>query len=131
MEELIICRYCGGPVHLVPADRVYGAAAHRLGIQDEQFYQCQRCFARVGCHKGTTHPMGNLANEALRQKRKAAHLAFDGFWKSRNMRRGEAYKWLSEQMQIPTAETHIGSFEIDQCKKVIEICRQADLHIAA
>lgn len=46
-----ICRYCGGVVRLVPAAEVYGmAAAKRLGIEQERFYQCQNCNARVGCH---------------------------------------------------------------------------------
>ena len=88
MENPKICRYCGGTVHLVPAAKVYGsAAAKRLGIEQEKFYQCQNCNARVGCHKGTDRPMGNLANEALRMKRKETHQVFDGFWKSKGMSR--------------------------------------------
>lgn len=51
MEIPKICRYCGGVVRLVPAAEVYGmAAAKRLGIEQERFYQCQNCNARVGCH---------------------------------------------------------------------------------
>lgn len=83
-----ICRYCGGVVHLVSAADVYGmAAAKRLGIEQENFYQCQNCNARVGCHKGTTRPLGNLANEALRMKRKETHQIFDSFWRERGMTR--------------------------------------------
>lgn len=42
-----ICRYCGGVVRLAPAAEVYGAAAaRRLGIEREKFYQCQNCNAR-------------------------------------------------------------------------------------
>lgn len=64
MEIPEICRYCGGTVRLVPASMVYGAAAaKRLKLESEKFYQCQNCNARVGCHKGTTRPLGNLANE--------------------------------------------------------------------
>ena len=51
VEIPTICRYCGGAVHLVPAAKVYGpAAAKRLGLEREKFYQCQNCNARVGCH---------------------------------------------------------------------------------
>ncbi|MFR8333603.1 MAG: hypothetical protein ACLU9S_15630 [Oscillospiraceae bacterium] len=43
----------GGTVRLVPASMVYGAAAaKRLKLESEKFYQCQNCNARVGCHKG-------------------------------------------------------------------------------
>lgn len=97
----MICRYCGGAVHLVPAAKVYGpAAAKRLGLEREKFYQCQNCNARVGCHKGSTRPLGNLANEALRMKRMAKKLR------------------LSEEL------AHIGGFEMDRCQKLIRLCEK-------
>ena len=100
-----ICRYCGGVVRLAPAAEVYGAAAaRRLGIVREKFYQCQNCNARVGCHKGTTRPLGNLANETLRLKRKETHQVFDSFWK--------------EQL------AHIGGFEMDRCQRLIDLCEK-------
>lgn len=93
VEIPMICRYCGGAVHLVPAAKVYGpAAAKRLGLEREKFYQCQNCNARVGCHKGSTRPLGNLANEALRMKRMETHQIFDSFWKERGMSRTQGYK---------------------------------------
>lgn len=67
------------------------AAAKRLGIEQEKFYQCQNCNARVGCHKGTTRPLGNLANETLRMKRKETHQIFDSFWRERGMTRTQGY----------------------------------------
>lgn len=92
VEIPMICRYCGGAVHLVPAAKVYGpAAAKRLGLEREKFYQCQNCNARVGCHKGSTRPLGNLANEALRMKRMETHQIFDSFWKERGMSRTQGY----------------------------------------
>lgn len=92
VEIPTICRYCGGAVHLVPAAKVYGpAAAKRLGLEREKFYQCQNCNARVGCHKGSTRPLGNLANEALRMKRMETHQVFDSFWKERGMSRTQGY----------------------------------------
>lgn len=92
VEIPTICRYCGGAVHLVPAAKVYGpAAAKRLGLEREKFYQCQNCNARVGCHKGSTRPLGNLANEALRMKRMETHQVFDNFWKERGMSRTQGY----------------------------------------
>lgn len=69
MEIPHICRYCGGIVRLVPAESVYGDSAVRLGLKGEKLYQCQNCNARVGCHRGTVRPLGDLANEVLRLKR--------------------------------------------------------------
>lgn len=127
-----ICRYCGGVVRLVSASAVYGeAAAKRLKLQKETFYQCQNCNARVGCHKGTNRPLGNLANEVLRLKRMETHQVYDAFWKRRGMTRSQAYKWLAEQMRLPEHEAHIGSFEMDQCQTVIDLCRKLEKEDAA
>lgn len=75
MKKPTICRYCGGIIRLVPAADVYGSSTERLGMQNEYLYQCQNCNARVGCHKGTTRPLGDVANEILRLKRIEVHYA--------------------------------------------------------
>lgn len=127
MKTPEICRYCGGVIRLVNAERIYGdKAAKRLGLAGEMIYQCQNCNARVGCHKGTTRPLGNVANEALRLKRIETHHVFDAYWKSQHMTRTGAYKWLSQQMRLPVKLTHIGGFEMDQCQQVIELCGGAE-----
>lgn len=122
MKTPKICRYCGGVIRLIPAEQVYGISAARLGQAGEKLYQCQNCNARVGCHKGTTRPLGNVANEALRLKRIETHHIFDAYWKSQKMTRTGAYRWLSQRMRIPAKQTHIGGFEMDQCQEVISLC---------
>ncbi len=118
-----ICRYCGGPIRLVPAKQIYGKSTHRLGMDGESIYQCQNCNARVGCHKGSDRPLGDVANEMLRLKRIETHQVFDAFWKSNHMSRTQAYKWLSQQLRLPEKNAHIGGFEMDQCQKVINMCQ--------
>ena len=125
LEIPTICRYCGGAVRLVSASKVYGpAAAARLGIERQSFYQCQNCNARVGCHPGSTRPLGNLANEALRMKRMETHHDFDSFWKERGMSRTQAYKWMAKKMRLSEELAHIGGFEIDRCQKLIKLCEK-------
>ena len=120
LEIPTICRYCGGAVRLVSASKVYGpAAAARLGIERQSFYQCQNCNARVGCHPGSTRPLGNLANEALRMKRMETHHVFDSFWKERGMSRTQAYKWMAKKMRLSEELAHIGGFEI-----LIKLCEK-------
>lgn len=122
-----ICRYCGGVIRRVTAQKVYGgAAAKRLKLWNEWFYQCQNCNARVGCHRGTMRPLGNVANEVLRLKRMETHQVFDSFWKKQGMTRTAAYKWLSVQMDLPEEKAHIGGFEVDQCQQVIDLCRRTE-----
>lgn len=127
MEYPVICRYCGGVIRLVCAEDVYGRrTALRLGIEEEMIHQCQNCGARVGCHKGSTRPLGQVANEILRLKRMETHKVFDGFWRRRGMGRSDAYKWLAGQMGLPEKKTHIAGFEVDQCQRVIDLCRKYD-----
>lgn len=83
------------------------AAAKRLDIEQEKFYQCQNCNARVGCHKGTTRPLGNLANETLRMKRKETHQIFDSFWRERGMTRTQGYHWMAKKLRLSEQLAHI------------------------
>lgn len=125
LEIPTICRHCGGAVRLVSASKVYGpAAAARLGIDRQSFYQCQNCNARVGCHPGSMRPLGNLANEALRMKRMETHHVFDSFWKERGMSRTQAYKWMAKKMRLSEELAHIGGFEMDRCQKLIKLCEK-------
>ena len=126
-----ICRYCGGVIRSVPAETVYGASTNRLGMKNERIYQCQNCNARVGCHKGTNRPLGNVANEVLRLKRIETHQVFDSLWKQRHMSRTAAYKWLAKQMGLSEGTAHIGGFEMDQCQKAIWICERENQKEAA
>lgn len=122
MKIPTICRYCGGPIRLVSAEKIYGGATHRLGLDGESLYLCQNCNARVGCHRGTTRPMGNVANEVLRLKRMETHSVFDAFWRSQGMTRTQAYRWLAEGLHLSEKRAHIGSFEMDDCELVIDLC---------
>ena len=124
VKENDICRYCGGIIKLVPAGEIYGGSTQRLGMEGEFVYQCQNCNARVGCHKGTTRALGNVANEVLRLKRMEAHRRFDVLWKSGQMSRTGAYRWLARELHLPDGRAHIGGFEMDQCQKVIGLCEK-------
>ena len=124
MKIPTICRYCGGVIRLVPARKIYGASTDRLGLANENIYLCQNCNARVGCHKGTTRALGNVANEVLRLKRMEAHRVFDALWKSGRMTRTGAYRWLAGELHLRPDRAHIGGFEMDQCQRVIELCEK-------
>ena len=123
MKKPTICRYCGGIIRLVPAADVYGSSTERFGMQNEYLYQCQNCNARVGCHKGTARPLGDVANEILRLKRIEAHQVFDAYWQKMHISRTKAYQWLARELKLSEEDTHIGGFEIDTCQRVIDLCR--------
>jgi hypothetical protein len=83
-------------------------------------YICHACDAYVGCHKGTTNPLGTLADFFTRQARKAAHQHFDPIWKNCTLKRKEAYRRLGNFMKKSKRETHIAKFTIEECKRVLE-----------
>ena len=121
MEKPTICRYCGSPVVYTSNAEIYGKE-YGTG----KCYLCRNCREFVGVHPGTDTPLGTLANAELREWRKEAHFWFDRIWKkpTRITTRYNAYGYLARKMGLPREETHIGMFEIEQCKKVIEFSKE-------
>ena len=119
----VTCNYCGKPAHYVDSAIVYNGRSYGM------IYFCPDCDAYVGVHKGTDRPKGSLANSELRGWRRGAHEAFDQLWRgNRHVTRKKAYKWLSKQMRLPEDLTHIGMFDVDQCKEVIRLCKERRYH---
>lgn len=133
-----ICHYCGKESERVTGAQIY---PHRPDLHGKRFYRCPGdCGAYVGCHEGTIRPLGRLANAELREWKKRAHAAFDPIWISRferrreedpkykkGMARGGRYKKLAELLGIPRDDCHIGMFDVDLCKRTIEICQSGQL----
>lgn len=115
-----ICPYCGKWSKKVNGDTIY---PHRKDLYKKVFYLCEPCDAYVGCHPNTTKPLGRLANEELRKAKSSAHMAFDKLWRGGNMSRGKAYQWLQRQLKLPAQDCHIGMFDIETCKKVVQVSK--------
>jgi len=115
----VVCPYCGKPAELVTGAAIY---PRRSDLHGKSFYRCNPCHAYVGCHPGTTNPLGRLANAELRRAKMAAHAAFDPIWKTGRMKRGVAYEWLAKRLEINKSDCHIGMFDIETCKRVTEVC---------
>ena len=113
------CPYCGADSYLVDGLYIY---PHRPDLKDKMFYICPPCDAYVGCHPGTTNPLGRLANADLRKAKMAAHRSFDVRWKLGGMSRKEAYKWLAAATGIKNEECHIGMMDEKQCARVVIAC---------
>ncbi|MGN1370618.1 MAG: DUF3268 family zinc-finger domain-containing protein [Aristaeellaceae bacterium] len=120
----VYCDYCGSRAQYVDSKVIYGRSYGMI-------YLCKPCDAYVGVHRGTDVPLGRLANAELRKWKCAAHDAFDPIWKNKRMTRNAAYLWLSDQLGIPSKQTHIGMFDVPTCKKVVQICNQWRQEICA
>ena len=122
---MVICPYCGMNAELVDSSEVY---TRSYGL----IWLCRPCDAYVGTHRNSTDhvPLGRLANAELRRWRVNAHSAFDPLWLAKMRRdgcsKGQArkagYQWLAEQLGVPMSECHIGMFDVDMCKRVVQIC---------
>lgn len=113
------CPYCGNEAELTTGSKVY---PRRPDLASLKIWACMPCDAWVGTHKNspTNAPLGRLANAELRKAKMAAHAAFDPYWKSGHVTRQKAYKMLAERMGLSKAEAHIGMFDVNQCRKVVE-----------
>lgn len=87
-------------------------------------YLCRPCNAYVGVHKNSRKSKGRLANGKLRKLKMEAHKYFDQIWKLEYMTRREAYKWLSEKLDLPREYTHIGMFTERICLDVVYYSKQ-------
>lgn len=114
------CPYCNQPALFLSSKEYYGKD------YGTNLYLCRPCDALVGTHgKGKT-PVGTMANASLRKWRKAAHSIFDPMWKGRTkfMSRSGAYRWMQEVMELPASEAHIGMFDEEKCRILIEHVKQ-------
>ena len=121
--QIIKCPYCHGIAHLTPASEIYGP-----DTKEEWLYVCchyPACNSYVGVHKGTTRPLGTLANGDLRNKRIKAHKMFDLIWRNNVMNRKAAYKWMSDKLCLPYEYAHIGCFSEYMCDQLIDACKDA------
>lgn len=118
----VFCPYCGNRAEYVDSAVVYGRSYGMI-------YLCRNCMAYVGVHKGTDKPLGRLANAELRHWKKRAHAAFDPLWQRGCFRgrRSNAYAWLAQKMGLPIKQTHIGMFDVSECRRVIQIVNNAIL----
>lgn len=119
------CPYCKQAAVLVTGMQLY---PHMPSIAPKLFWRCAPCDAHVGCHQrnrrfGYTgmEPLGRLANAELRQWKQRAHEVFDPMWKHGDMTRVQAYQWLAQRLQLSEAECHIGEFDVDGCRAVVEL----------
>jgi len=112
------CPECGAEPVLTDRSAVgYGAEGSGMVWTCSKYPSCD---TYVGCHPGTTRPLGTLAGGELRSIRKQAHRAFDWAWKHGGMTRSGAYGLLSEKLSLPEDEAHIAMMDEARCRETIQ-----------
>ena len=117
------CPYCESRPMLVTGQKVY---PHRSDLHSLYYWWCDAGHepAYVGCHGRSMSPLGRLADKELRAAKFRAHSAFDEHWRDKRTFRSRtrAYNWLAQELKINQASCHIGMFDVEQCKKVVDLC---------
>ena len=118
---VVKCPYCSKKAELVSGKEIYYL---REDLYHRKFWLCRSCNAYVGTFKDGK-PMGSLADAKLRLIRVRTHKCFDSLWQGNFyiMTRTQAYEWLAESLNINIKDCHIGLFDTEMCKKVIELSR--------
>jgi len=120
---LPICPYCGQFSVQTTGKVIY---PHRDDLADKVMYHCEPCKAWVGCHPNGK-PFGRLANSKLRYLKIQAHAALDSYWQNGEFKREDVYHMLSKAIDIPRHACHIGWFDVEQCKRVIDLCNSREI----
>lgn len=124
MADVPPCVYCGGqPVLRPTSDHVYRKDYGPV-------WECPRCLARCGVHRGTNKPLGTVANAEDRLLRETAHGLFDPLWRrkmasagiQKSHARSRAYRWLASEMGMEPARRHISMMHGDDLRRVIATC---------
>ena len=124
-----ICPYCNKRTILVSYKQIIDLAELKPNSKKAHLgkaYLCHPCKAWVGCHVGTTTPLGTPAKEALRKLRIKAHSAFDTLWKVEGMTRKKAYAFLQEILKLPEEKAHIAMLREGHCRRLIKVLQERE-----
>ena len=117
-RDILICPYCGNRADLVNGQAIY---PHRPDLNHKSFYTCFPCDSYVGCHPGTTKPLGRLADAALRRAKQRVHAKLDPLWKSGQIKRSSVYARLADHLGITPQECHVGMFDLERCQQAEQV----------
>ncbi len=94
---------------------------HRADLAEMQFWKCDTCGSFVGCHKGSTRPLGYLASQEIKTWRKNIHMILDPLWKSKKIGRSQAYAYIGNRIgrTYHTAEI----YSVEEGKQIYEIVK--------
>lgn len=113
------CNLCNGEVEYIKNSKIYGKS-----YGSGYCYHCRSCGAYVGTNKNKPiQALGILANKEMRDWKTYCHNIFDKIWRNKIMTRTDAYKWLSNILDIPFNECHFGYFDLSQLKRAYAIIK--------
>lgn len=111
----VACPYCQRPAQLLR----WQEAGYPYPADWGPAWKCAPCDAYIRCYRGTTTPLGTLADADTRHWRHLAHRALDPLWQGGQESRSSVYRWLAGELGVPEPQAHIGRLDPDGCRRVI------------
>jgi len=129
------CPKCNLIARLTNGAEVY---PHRRDLHEKPIWKCDGCGGYVGCHPGTTQPLGTPADAELRKARMLLHeQMIDPIWKNAwrdpaydrpdgtrpkrktvsRIARTRVYEFLADRLGLTRDETHTGMFDLETCRR--------------
>lgn len=110
------CPYCHSSVSIERLERLQTVWPF--------YYVCQNedCRARVGCHRGTPIPLGQLATYATRKARRDNKAIFYRYIEKSGLSQNAAYVQLAQALGIPRRQCHFAMFDENTAYAAGEIC---------
>lgn len=120
----LYCVKCGKEINaaLTTGFLVY---PHRPDLSSKYFWECPHCHNFVGCHRGTTRPLGCIPTDELKRIRMRIHAEMDVIWKTKQMSRKDLYRLISDMLGYTyhTGETRT----VEECEKILRLVRDIKL----
>lgn len=126
---LIYCCKCGD----IECDLVNGVDIypHRPDLSHLNFYKCPECGGYVGCHRGSTRPLGVIPTPDIKRARSYIHGLLDPMWRTRKYgkSRGWWYRNIAKELGIP--EYHTGwTRSIEECRDVWRAIKKIENYLS-
>ena len=93
----------------------------RLLGKSRRTYVCPDCNASLIANK-YGQPLGTPATKDVRNLRRRAHIVFDRLWKSGEVTRSSAQRWLAKELRIAVKQCHFGYMNRENLERVIQLC---------
>jgi len=114
---IIYCCKCDKDVNaeLTKGNIIY---PHRTDLYNKNFYKCPHCGNYVGCHPGTTRPLGCIPTYEIRLARHRLHDIMDPLWKDGLISRMKLYKTISKRIGY---NFHVGNIKsVTECFEIYD-----------
>lgn len=119
MSMSVTCPYCDQRASLMLASTAF---ADRPKLDGRKVWLCIRCdaWALAGPNGA---PQSSLANRELRDARNDVRNLLDRLARRRRLSRDQRLHWLAQRCDWPVSETHVGAFDLAQCRTATSALR--------